>query len=150
MAALPVFIGPVPLTAVTSFVLTEGYKIAQVAGNAGMVQMIAPNAKTIEVDALLVGGERSLRPALEALALLNRAAGALTSPLQQFTGIPVVARLGVHLDMQITSLTFTQENTLRDTMKVKLKLEHVPRHPFVEAFAAGLDLGMGAAAGFLP
>lgn len=148
--ALPVFIGPVPLTAVTSFVLTEGYKIAQVAGNPGLVQMIAPNAKSIELDALLVGGERGLRVALEALAMVNRGAGALTSPLQQFTGIPVVARLGVHVDMQITSLVFTQENTLRDTIKVKLKLEHVPRHPFVEAFFAGFDLGIGAAAGFLP
>ena len=30
-------------------------------------------------------------------------------------GIPVVAKNGVHLDMQITNLVFTQDNVLRDT-----------------------------------
>jgi hypothetical protein len=148
--ALPVLVGVVPLTKVTNFVLTEGYKVVPIAGaQSSLTQMTTPTTKTIDIDALLVDGERSLRPLLEALALTNRFLAAATSPLTALAGIPVVARLGVHLDMQITNMVFTQDNKLRDTFTLKLKLEHVPRSPEVEAFGLGADLALGAVGGFI-
>jgi hypothetical protein len=145
-----VLLGVIPLAAVTSFQLKEGYKVAQVAGSSTLSQMIAPTTKTIAIEALLIGAQRSFRPALEVLALTNRFLAAAVSPLLQITGIPVVARLGVHLDMQITDLTFTQDNANRDTIKVSIALTHVPRSTEVEAFGIGADLAMGALGGFIP
>jgi hypothetical protein len=145
-----VLLGVIPLAAVTNFQLKEGYKVAQVAGSSTFSQMIAPTTKTITIDALLIGAQRSFRPLLEALALTNRFLAAAVSPLLQITGIPVVARLGVHLDMQITDLTFTQDNTNRDTIKVSISLTHVPRSTEVEAFGFGADLALGALGGLIP
>jgi hypothetical protein len=144
-----VLLGVIPLAAVTNFQLKEGYKIAQVAGSSTIMQMIAPTTKTINIDALLIGWQRSLRPALEALALTNRALAAASAPLLRLAGIPVVARLGVHLDMQITDLTFTQDNTNRDTIKVSIALTHVPRSSITEGLGAVGDLAMGVVGGFI-
>src|ERR1700694_2496322 len=138
-----VLIGLVPLTAVTNFVLNEGYKVAQVAGSSTIAQMLTPTTKTISIDALLIGGQRALRPALEALALTNRLLAAAAGPLLKFAGIPVVARLGVHLDMQITSLIFTQDNTNRDTLKVSISLVNVPRTQLGGILGAALDVVAG-------
>jgi len=145
-----VLLGVVPLTTVTSFVLNEGYKVAPIAGSPLLAQMVAPTTKTINIEALLIGRERALRPALEALALVNRFLAAATGPLMFLTGVPVVARLGVHIDMQITSLAFTQDNSNRDTLKVTIALQHVPRTAIAEAIGAGLDMAMGVAGGFIP
>lgn len=145
-----VLLGVVPLTTVTNFVLNEGYKIAPIAGSSIITQMIAPTTKTIAIDALLIGAQRALRPALEVLALTNRFLSAAASPIMFLSGVPVVARLGVHTDMQITSLVFTQENTMRDTIKVSIQLSHVPRTAIAEGIGAGLDLAMGVAGGFIP
>lgn len=145
-----VLVGVVPLTAVTKFVLTEGVKVAQVAGSGTFTQVIAPNTKTIAIDAQLIGKQRAFRPALELLALSNRFLAALASPVEQFTGVPVVARLGVHLDMQITELVFTQDAVNRDAFTVSIKLSHVPRSTLGEGIGAALDLVMGVAGGFIP
>jgi len=145
-----VLLGVIPLTAVTKFVLTEGYKVAQVAGSSTLTQMLAPTTKTIAIDAMLVGSQRSLRPLLELQALTNRFLSAAAGPLIQFTGIPVVARLGVHLDMQITEMVFTQDSANRDIFTVSMKLSHVPRSVAAEAFGFGADLAMGALGGFIP
>jgi hypothetical protein len=145
-----VLLGPIPLTTVTSFGLNEGYKVAPIAGSALFSQMIAPTTKTINIEALLIGGQRALRPAIEALALTNRFLASAVSPIMFLTGIPVVARLGVHIDMQITSLVFTQDNANRDTIKVTIALQHVPRTAIAEGIGAGLDLAMGVAGGFIP
>jgi hypothetical protein len=145
-----VLIGLIPLAAVTKFVLTEGVKVAQVAGSATFTHVVAPSTKTIAIDAILIGKQRAFRPALELLALSNRFAAALGSVGEQFTGVPVVARLGVHVDMQITDLVFTQDNTIRDAFTVSIKLSHVPRSTIAEAIGAGLDLAMGVAGGFIP
>jgi len=144
-----VLVGLVPLTAVTSFVLEEGFKVAQVAGNSTRLQMVSPTTKTIKIEASLIGKQRLFRPALEILGLTSRFLAAAASPAIQLTGIPVVARLGVHLDMQITSLVFTQDNTNRDTFKVSMSLQHVPRFPVIEGIGAGLDLVMGVAGAFI-
>jgi len=144
-----VLIGVIPLTAVTNFVLNEGYKVAQVAGSSTIAQMLTPTTKTISIDALLIGGQRALRPALEALALTNRLLAAAAGPLLKFSGIPVVARLGVHLDMQITSLIFTQDNTNRDTLKVSISLVNVPRSKLGGLLGAGLDVVAGVGSAFI-
>ena len=67
-------VGVVPLLAVTSFVLDEGYKIVPIAGSLStqLKQMVAPTTKTISIEALLIGEFRALRPALEAMALTSR------------------------------------------------------------------------------
>lgn len=144
-----VLLGAIPLTAVTNFVLKEGYKVAQVAGSSTIAQMLTPTAKTITIDAQLIGDQRALRPALEALALANRLLAAATSPLMQFAGIPVVARLGIHLDMQITDLSFTQDNTNRDTLKVSITLVNVPRTKLGGLLGAALDVAAGVGSAFV-
>jgi hypothetical protein len=144
-----VLVGLVPLTAVTNFVLNEGFKVAQVAGSSVISQLVAPIAKTISIDALLIGGQRALRPALETMALTNRFFAAATTSLMSLSGIPVVARLGVHLDMQITSLVFTQDNTNRDTLKVSISLVNVPRTKLGGLLGAGLDLVAGVGTAFI-
>jgi len=145
---LPVLVGAVPLFTVTNFVLNEGYKTAAIAGSS-LTQMITPTTKTISIDALLIDEFRALRPALEAMALTSRLLAAATSKLFTFTGIPVVAKNGVHLDMQITSLSFTQDNTMRDTLKVSISLTHVPRSSLTAIIGAALDLAVGAGAPFI-
>lgn len=145
---VPVLVGAVPLLAVTSFVLNEGYRIAAVAGS-NFMQMIAPTSKTIKIEALLVGEFRALRPALEAMALTSRALASATGPLLKFTGLPVVAKNGVHLDMQVTSLVFTQDNTMRDTLKVSIELVNVTRSQLSGLIGGALNLVVGVGAPFI-
>jgi hypothetical protein len=144
-----VLVGVIPLTAVTNFVLSEGYKVSQIAGSSVIAQMLSPTNKTIKIDAQLIGGQRALRPALEALAMTNRVLAAATTPLMKFTGIPVVARLGVHLDMQITSLTFTQDNVNRDTLKLNIEMVNVPRSKLGGLLGGALDLVVGVGSAFV-
>ena len=145
---IPVLVGAVPLFAVTSFVLDEGYKVAPIAGTR-LVQMVAPTTKTIRIEALLLEGFRALRPALEAEALTSRLLAAATGPLMKITGIPVVAKNGVHLDMQITSLIFTQDNTMRKTLKVSMTLVNVPRSKLGAIIGGALDLAVGVGSAFI-
>lgn|GEM_PF-1397700 len=145
----PVLVGPVPLTAVTNFVLNEGYKVAQVAGSSTITQMLSPIAKTITIEALLIKEHRLLRPLLEALALTNRVLTAAASSVESIAGIPVVARLGVHLDMQITGLVFTQDNTNRDALRVSITLVNVPRTKLGGIVGAIADAAVGAATAFI-
>lgn len=144
----PLLLGEVPLFAVTAFVVNEGYKTAAVAGSR-LVQMLAPTTKTISIEALLVGEARSLRPALEALALTSRVLAAATSPFIGLSGIPVVSRSSVHLDMQITSLVFTQDNQWRDTLRVSIGLTHVPRAQASGIIGGLLDVALAAGTPFI-
>jgi hypothetical protein len=145
---IPVLVGAVPLLAVTSFVLNEGYKTASIAGST-IKQMVAPTTKTISIEALLVEDFRALRPALEAMALTSRALASVTAPLLKLAGIPVVAKTSVNLDMQITSLVFTQDAQMRDTLKVSLTLTHVPRSQLGGLLGAALDLAVGVGSAFI-
>ncbi len=145
---VPVLVGVVPLFAVTSFVLDEGYKTAGIASTR-FTQLIAPTTKTIKIEALLIREFRALRPALEAMALTSRVFASTAGPLLKFTGLPVVAKNGVHLDMQINSLTFTQDNTLRDTLKVSLSLVNVTRSRLAGVIGGALDLAVGVGAPFI-
>lgn len=145
---VPVLVGPVPLLMVSRFQVTEGYKAAQIA-NSALSQMVAPTAKTISIDALLLDDFRALRPALEALALTSRILASATAPLLRFAGVPVVSKTGVHLDMQITSLAFTQDNNLRNALQVSISLVQVPRSQLGALLGGALDLAVGAGSAFI-
>lgn len=145
---IPVLVGAVPLLMVTSFVLNEGYKTVAIAGSS-LTQMVTPTTKTITIEALLQNEFRALRPALEAIALTSRGLASVTAPLMKLAGVPVVAKTGVHLDMQVTSLVFTQDNQMRDTLKVSISLVHVPRTKFGGLLGGALDLVVGAGSAFI-
>lgn len=144
---VPVLVGVVPLLAVQSYVVNEGYKTASIAGSP-LVQMVSPTTKTITIDALLVAGERALRPALEALALTSRALASVTAPLMSVAGIPVVSKNFIHLDMQITTLQFTQDNQNRDCLKVNIQLTNVPR-PKLGGLLGLADAALGVGTAFI-
>jgi hypothetical protein len=145
---IPVLVGTVPLLAVTSFVVNEGYKTVAIAGST-LTQMVAPTTKTISIEALLIGEFRALRPALEAMALTSRILASVSAPLLKLAGIPVVAKTSVNLDMQITSLVFTQDNQMRDTLKVSISMTHVPRTQLGGLLGGALDLAAGAGSAFI-
>lgn len=145
----PVIIGVVPLFTVTSFVLVEGYQKVAIAGSS-LVQFVRPSAKQITIKALLPGLWKMARPLLEALAMTSRLLAAGTAPMMKWTGIPVASKNTFALDMQITSLTFTQDNQLRDTLSVEIQLEHAPRSRTAELIGSGLDLALGLGTPFIP
>jgi hypothetical protein len=143
----PVLVGGVPLLMVQSYVVNEGYKSASIAGSP-LVQMVSPTTKTIVIEAFLVEKQRALRPLLEILALTSRALASVTAPLLSVAGIPVVSRNFVHLDMQITSLSFTQDNVNREALKCNIQLTNVPR-PKLGGLLALADVALGAGSPFL-
>lgn len=141
----PVLVGGVPLLMVQSYIVKEGYKSAPIAGSI-LVQMVSPTMKTITIEAFLVDGQRALRPLLEALALTSRALASITAPLLSVIGIPVVSKSFIHLDMQITSLTFTQDNQNREALKCNIELVNVPRPKLLGLLGlADVALGVGSA-----
>ena len=144
---VPVLVGAVPLLKVQSYVVNEGYKSASIAGSA-LVQMVSPTTKTVAIEAFLVGAERALRPALEVLAMTSRALASVSAPLLSVAGIPVISKNFIHLDMQITSLTFTQDNQNREALKVNIQLTNVPR-PKLGGLLGLADVALGAGSAFL-
>jgi hypothetical protein len=144
---VPVLVGAVPLLKVQSYVVNEGYKSTSIAGSA-LVQMVSPTTKTVTIEAFLVGAERALRPALEVLALTSRALASVTAPLLSVAGIPVISKNFIHLDMQITSLTFTQDNQNREALKVNIQLTNVPR-PKLGGLLGLADVALGVGSAFL-
>ena len=144
---VPVLVGVVPLLMVQSYVVNEGYKSTSIAGSP-LVQMVSPTTKTVTIEAFLVGAERAFRPALEALALTSRALASVTAPLLSVAGIPVISKNFIHLDMQITSLTFTQDNQNRNALKVNIQLINVPR-PKLGGLLGLADVALGVGSAFL-
>jgi len=152
MASLnvPVLIGPVPLFTVTNLTLNEGYQIVRVAGSR-LAQMVAPTTKTISIDAVLLGPDRRLvKKALEAIALTSRALAAAAAPAMKLAGIPVVSGMTITLDMQVTSLRFTQNNQRRDAIDVNLTLEQVTRSAVTAIVGEALDLALAAGSNPVP
>jgi hypothetical protein len=160
---LPVLVGAVPLFKVQTYVVTEGYKSAAIAGSP-FVQMVGLMTKTIVIDALLVGAERALRPALEALAqnpfltpvpgipvasTLLGAVGSGIAAAEAVVGVPVVSKNFIHVDMQITQLKFTQDNQNREALTVHLELASVPRAKLVGLIGGTADLALGVGSAFL-
>jgi hypothetical protein len=148
--ALPVMIGPVKLASVQSLTVSEGYEIRRIAGSA-FSQALKPTTKKISVRATLFGQDRLLQKvALEALALTSRLLIAAAAPALRLAGIPVVSGLTISLDMQITSLQFTQSVEKREAVDVSIDLEYVPRSGVAAVAAAAADLALAAATAALP
>lgn len=146
----PVLIGGIPLTAVQSLVLSDGYKIEQVAGSK-FYQALTPTVKTIQIEAVLVGQNRLLvKAALEALALATRWSAAAAAPALALAGIPVVAGMTVSTDMQISDLKFTHSVAKREAIDVSMTLVHVPRSVIAELAGEALDLALAISTAALP
>lgn len=146
----PVLVGPVPLFAVQSMVLSDGYKIERVLGSRFM-QALAPTAKTIQIEAVLTGQERLLiKKALETLALATRWTAAAAAPALALAGIPVVAGMTVSTDMQISDLKFTHSVNKREALDVSITLVHVPRSAIAELAGEALDLALAISTAALP
>ncbi|MGW6534750.1 hypothetical protein ACWGBV_00740 [Streptomyces sp. NPDC055051] len=147
---VPVLIGAVPLFTVTSLSLSEGYQVARIAGSR-LAQLVSPTTRTISVEAVLVGRTRLLsKKGLEAMALTSRALAGSTAPLMKLAGLPVVCGMTVSLDMQITSLRFTQSNQKRDALDVTINLEQVPRSSLTAVLGDALDLALAAGSAAIP
>jgi hypothetical protein len=146
----PVLVGPVPLFAVQSMQLNDGYKIERILGSR-FSQAVAPTEKTIVIRAMLIGqGRLLIKQGLEALALATRAMAAAAGPVLGVTGIPVVAGMTVSIDMQITKLSFTHSVDKREALDVQIELVHVPRTAISSLIGTGLDLAVGVATAALP
>ena len=140
----PVLVGAVPLLYVQSLSMSEGYRIQRIA-DSQFSQALAPTTKTISIQALLLGPERlALKKALEALALSSRVLVAAAAPLLAQAGIPVVCGMTISLDMQITSLRFSQSVDRRDALDVQIELQHVPRSSLVALLGELADVGLAA------
>ncbi|MFD8208787.1 hypothetical protein ACFV2S_20630 [Streptomyces sp. NPDC059695] len=147
---VPVLIGAVPLFTVTSLTLSEGYQVARIAGSR-LTQLTAPTTRTISVEAVLVGQTRLLsKKGLETMALTSRALAGSTAPLMKLAGLPVVCGMTVSLDMQITSLRFTQSNQKRDAVDVTISLEQVPRSSLTAILGEALDLALAVGSAAIP
>jgi hypothetical protein len=147
---VPVLIGAVPLYTVTSLTLTEGYQVARIAGSR-LAQLVSPTAKTIAIEAVLVGPNRlTVKKALEAMALTSRALAASMAPLMSVAGLPVISGMTISVDMQITSLRFTQSNTKRGAIDVSITLEEVPRSSLSAIVGEALDMALAASTAAIP
>jgi hypothetical protein len=147
---VPVLIGAVPLFTVTSLTLNEGYQVARIAGSK-LAQLVSPTTKTITVEAVLVGSTRLLvKKGLEAMALTSRALAAGTAPLMNLAGLSVVSGMTISVDMQITSLRFTQSNQKRDAIDCSITLEYVPRSALSAIVGEALDVALAAATVAIP
>lgn len=147
---VPVLVGAVPLLHVQSMTLTEGYRIERIMGSR-FSQATQPNAKTIAIEAILLGPQRLvLKKALEVMALTSRALAAAAAPLLAVTGIPVVSGLTISLDMQITDLRFTQSVQKREALDVSITLQHVPRSSVTALIGELADLALAAGTAAVP
>jgi hypothetical protein len=147
---VPVLIGTVPLFTVTSLTLNEGYQVARIAGSR-LAQLVSPTVRTISVEAVLVGSSRLVvKKGLEAMALTSRTMAAATAPALKLAGLPVVCGMTISLDMQITSLRFTQSNQKRDALDVSITLEQVPRSSLSAIIGEALDMALAAGIAAVP
>ncbi|MFD0277841.1 hypothetical protein ACFVHB_28580 [Kitasatospora sp. NPDC127111] len=147
---VPVLIGAVPLFTVTSLTVNEGYQVARIAGSR-LAQLVSPTARTITVEAVLVGQTRLIvKKGLEAMALTSRALAPAAAPLMNLAGLPVVCGMTISLDMQITSLRFTQSNQRRDAIDASITLEQVPRSTLTAVLGEALDLALAVGIAAVP
>jgi len=147
---VPVLIGAVPLFTVTSLNLNEGYQVARIAGSR-LAQLVSPTTKTITIEAVLVGSTRLVvKKGLEAMALTSRVLAAATAPLMNLAGLPVISGMTISVDMQITSLRFTQSNQKRDAIDVSITLEEVPRSSLSAIIGEALDMALAATTAAIP
>lgn len=147
---VPVLIGVVPLFTVTSMHLNEGYKVARIAGST-LAQLVSPTTKTITIEAVLLGSTRLIvKKSLEAMALTSRALAAAAAPGMKLAGMPVVSGFTISVDMQITSMRFTQSNQKRDAIDVSITLDYVPRSSLSAIVGEALDMALAGATVAIP
>jgi hypothetical protein len=147
---VPVLVGPVQLLYVQSMTINEGYRIERIMGSR-FAQATQPTNKTIAIEAVLLGPERlAQKKALEAIALTSRLLVAATALGLASTGIPVVSGLTISLDMQITSLRFTQSATKRDALDVSIMLEQFLRSSVTAVAGEVADLALAAGSAAVP
>jgi hypothetical protein len=72
----------------------------------------------------------------------------VTAPLLSVAGIPVVSKNFIHFDMQITSLSFTQDNQNRNALRCNIELTNVPRTKLGGLLGLA-DVALGAGSAFL-
>ncbi|UNZ21165.1 hypothetical protein [Streptomyces sp. 891-h] len=145
-----VLVGTVPLLCVQSITMTEGYRVERILGSR-FSQATQPSAKTIVIDAILLGPDRfKVKKDLENLALTSRALLAAAAPALAVTGIPVVCGLTLSLDMQITDLRFTQSVQKRDAFDLSITLQHVPRSSLTALLGELADLALAPGSAALP
>jgi hypothetical protein len=119
-----VLLGTVPLYAVNRISLNEQYELPPV-GDKGLSQSTSKITRTVQIDAALLGTDGPLtRLGLEMMADLSRTLPLISSVL---SGIPLVAGLTTLMDMQISSLNFSQSAEEKGVYMVSISLKHCPR-----------------------
>jgi len=147
---LPVLIGGVPLLYVQTMTINEGYEIKRIK-KSQFYQALAPTAKTIDIQALLVGPERmALKKSLEIIALTSRLLVAGIGPFFRFAGVPVVSGLTISLNMMVTNVSFTQSVDKRETLDVSIKLQKFPIEGKGAIVGEKVDLALPAGSGAIP
>ncbi|QKV80432.1 hypothetical protein HUT10_46605 [Amycolatopsis sp. Hca4] len=121
----PVLVGTVALRHVQSLTVTEGYRVERIMGSR-LVQATQPTNQTIVIEAVLIGDDRlDQRRELERVALVSRLLVANAPTGQTAVGIAVVAGLTTTLNMQVTSLRFTQSVAKKEALDVSITLVQV-------------------------
>jgi hypothetical protein len=121
----PVLVGTVQLRHVQSLTVTEGYRVERIMGSR-FVQATQPSNLVIAIEAVLLGDDRfDQKRDLERVALVSRQLVANAPTGTAAVGIPVAAGLTTILNMQVTSLRFTQSVAKRDALDVSITLEQL-------------------------
>ena len=118
----------VPLFAVSRLSLSQSYRLPPV-GSSALRAVMGTSDDTVSLSALLIGNSRFLwKQLLELQADLSRRGGTLGILTGgAVSGLMLITRMVVRLDLQVASLTFTQSAQRRDAIEVSLSLRHVPR-----------------------
>jgi hypothetical protein len=133
---------PVPLFAVSRMTLTERFTLPPI-GASAFRAAVANSTDTISLSAVLVGPQRfAWKQSLELLADFSKRGGAIGSFTSgTVSGLILVTRMTVRINLQVTELSFTASAQRLDTLDVTIGLQHVPRPG-----PADLLLDVGAAA----
>lgn len=134
-----VLVGFVPLLAVNTLSLSEGYKLPAI-GRGDRSQWLGRTEFTVSIQGLLIGPDRfQQKAALETMADLSVLLPSLSS-IPGLGGIFIVSDLTILSDMQITSLSFTQTNQEFGAISVNISLKHCPRGLLGGLLGRGLNL----------
>ncbi|NEW69881.1 hypothetical protein [Streptomyces rhizosphaericus] len=118
----------IPLFAVSRMQLTERYTLPPIGAQAFRAAVGNAN-ETVSLAALLIGPQRfAWKQDLELLASFSKRGGAIGSYTGgKASGLILVTRMVVKMNMQVTEVSFTASAQRLDTLEVSLSLQHVPR-----------------------
>lgn len=119
---------PIPLFVVTHMSLNERYSLPPV-GAAGFRAAVDNSTDTVSISALLIGSQRfAWKQGLEVLADMSKRGGAIGAWTGgAVSGLILVTRMTIRLDMQVTDLSFSASAQRLDTLEVSIGLHHVPK-----------------------